>query len=93
MNIDAFIRSCSSFMEFFEKAKSLKPKDQGDVFERLVQLHLLSKPKYASELSEVWLLQEVPLEVRKHLRLPVSAGGDGVVCVAYKLLDLSIRHI
>ena len=53
-------------MEFFEHAKSLKSKEQGDAFERVVQLHLKSKPKYASELDEVWLLHEVPKNVRDH---------------------------
>ena len=80
MNIDPFIRSSSSFVEFVEKAKSLKSKDQGNVFERVVQLHLLSKPKYASELSTVWLLQEVPPEVRKDLRLPNADEGIDLIC-------------
>jgi superfamily II DNA or RNA helicase len=83
MNIEAFIRSCSSFTEFFEKAKSLKSKEQGDVFERIVQLHLKSKPKYASELEEVWQLNEVPKDVREHLQLPNTDEG----------IDLITKHV
>lgn len=83
MNIDGFIRSSPSFPEFFEKAKSLSPKERGDVFERVVQLHLKSKPKYASELEEVWQLHEVPKEVWDYLQLPKDDEG----------IDLTAKHV
>ena len=83
VNIDAFIRSCSSFTEFFEKAKLLTHKEQGDTFERCVQLYLKSKPKYASELEEVWQLQEVPQTVREYLNLPSRDEG----------IDLIAKHV
>ena len=83
MNIHGFIRSSPSFSEFFEKATSLKRKEQGDVFERLVQLHLKSKPKYASELEEVWQLHEVPKDIRDHLKLPKEDEG----------IDLIAKHV
>ena len=75
MNIDGFIRSSKSFSEFFEKAATTTNKERGDAFERVVQLHLQSKPKYASELDEVWQLHEVPKDVRKHLKLPDADEG------------------
>mgnify|MGYP001348289155 CR=1 FL=1 len=82
MNIERFIRSSISFSDFFEKAssKELTHKERGDVFERVVQLHLKSKPKYASELDEVWQLREVPADVRKHLNLP--DGDQGIDLIA-----------
>ncbi len=83
LKVDAFINSSSSFLEFFEKARLLQPKEQGDVFERVVQLHLKSKPKYASELDEVWQLQEVPLAVCKYLNLPKTDEG----------IDLIAKHM
>ena len=79
MNVDAFIRSCASFSEFFDRAKSLFRKDQGDVFERVVQLHLKSKPKYASELDNVWQLHEVPKAVRDYLNLPKDDEGIDLI--------------
>jgi hypothetical protein len=40
---------------------SLSRIQKGDVFERLVQLYLLTKPKYRTELSAVWIARsEVP---------------------------------
>ena len=83
LNIEGFIRSSKSFSDFFEKAKELTNKERGDAFERVVQLHLLSKPKYASELDEVWQLQEVPQDVRKHLKLPEADEG----------IDLIAKHV
>ncbi len=80
MNIDGFIRSSKSFSEFFEKAATTTNKERGDLFERVAQLHLKSKPKYASELDEVWQLDEVPKDVRKHLKLP--DGDQGIDLIA-----------
>jgi predicted helicase len=79
MNIDGFIRSSKSFSEFFEKAATTTNKERGDAFERVVQLHLQSKPKYASELDEVWQLHEVPKDVRKHLKLPDADEGIDLI--------------
>jgi predicted helicase len=83
MNIEGFIRSSTSFSDFFEKAKEITNKERGDAFERVVQLHLQSKPKYASELDEVWQLSEVPADVRKHLKLPDADEG----------IDLIAKHV
>ncbi len=83
MNIEAFIRSSTSFSNFFEKAKELTNKERGDAFERVVQLHLQSKPKYASELDAVWQLHDVPKDIRKHLKLPDADEG----------IDLIAKHV
>jgi predicted helicase len=76
---DSFIRSCPSFSAFFEKAKALTSKQKGNVFERVVQLHLKTKPKYASQLDEVWQLNEVPKDVRDFLNLPKSDQGIDLI--------------
>jgi superfamily II DNA or RNA helicase len=83
LNIEGFIRSSASFSNFFEKAKELTNKERGDAFERVVQLHLQSKPKYASELDAVWQLHEVPKDVRKYLNLPEADEG----------IDLIAKHV
>jgi predicted helicase len=83
LNTEGFIRSSGSFSDFFEKAKELTNKERGDAFERVVQLHLQSKPKYASELDAVWQLDEVPKDVRKYLKLPDADEG----------IDLIAKHV
>ena len=40
------IGGCSSWVDFWRDAASLSEKQKGDVFERLVQLDLLTKPKF-----------------------------------------------
>ena len=55
MNIDGFIRSSSSFSDFFERAKSLKPKEQGDVFERVVQARSFPIPDRSGRLRSAAL--------------------------------------
>jgi predicted helicase len=55
-------------------------KEKGDVFERLVQLFLLTKPKYKTELSAVWLARsEIPTKVRKRLCLPITDEGIDLI--------------
>jgi hypothetical protein len=55
-------------------------KEKGDVFERLVQLFLLTKPKYKTELSAVWLARsEIPTKVRKRLCLPFTDEGIDLI--------------
>jgi superfamily II DNA or RNA helicase len=83
VNVDPFIRKSSSFSEFFEKAKALSYKERGDVFERIVQLHLRSQPKYAVELEHVWQLKEIPDDVREHLQIPYADEG----------IDLVAKHV
>ena len=61
---------------------TMKPKEKGDVFERVVQLYLKTHPEYQSQLSEVWMLNEVPKRIRTKLNLPdtdalQSSAADG----------------
>ena len=87
MNIEGFIRSSKSFSNFFEKAKSLTSNEKGDVFERLVELYLQSKPKYATVLKNVWIhskrKSELPEKIRTYLNLPVTDEG----------IDLIAEHV
>jgi superfamily II DNA or RNA helicase len=73
---DRFIGSCTSWSEFWERAKSLPSQgEKGAVFERLTQLYLQTTPEYRSELEHVWTLREVPPDVRKRLALPILDEG------------------
>jgi predicted helicase len=76
---DRLIGGCKSWADFWLAAASLSEKQKGDVFERLVQLYLLTQPKYQTELSHVWLRLEVPADIRKRLNLPVTDEGIDLV--------------
>ena len=60
---DRLIGGCKSWADFWLAAASLSEKQKGDVFERQVQLYLLTQPKYQTELSHVWLRLEVPADM------------------------------
>ena len=51
----------------------------GPPFERLVQLYLQTEPEYRTILQQVWLLREVPPQVRKLLELPRPDEGIGLI--------------
>jgi hypothetical protein len=57
---------------------------QGAAFERLTQLLLQTLPEYQSKLKHVWLLSEVPQEVRAKLRLPQLDEGIDLVAETYE---------
>ena len=79
MKADTVIRKAMSWAELFLRLTTMKPKEKGDVFERVVQLYLKSHPEYQSQLSEVWLLKEVPKRVRTKLNLPDADEGIDLI--------------
>jgi superfamily II DNA or RNA helicase len=76
---DLLIGNCGSWADFWLAATSLSEKQKGDVFERLVQLYVLTKPKYRTELGGVWLRSEVPASIRKRLNLPFTDEGIDLI--------------
>src|SRR5262245_10659765 len=52
---------------------------KGAVFERLTQLYLQTTPEYRTELQHVWLLREVPIDVRRRLNLPGPDEGIDLI--------------
>ncbi len=76
MKPDGLIRKAQSWSEFISRLEPLKPKEKGDVFARLVQLHLRTKPKFQSGLKNVWLLEEVPERVSDKCLVPAFDGSD-----------------
>jgi len=80
-NPDRFIVSCASWDDFYERTKALPADSKGAVFERLTQLYLQTTPEYCTELQHVWLLREVPADIRKRLNLPgPDEGIDLIAC-------------
>jgi predicted helicase len=77
---DELIAASASWKEFSEHITSLPTdKGKGDVFERLVVLHLMTAPEYRAKLSDVWPLASVPSEIRRQLNLPQRDEGIDLV--------------
>ena len=49
------------------------------MFERLTQLYLQTTPEYRTELQHVWLLREVPADIRRRLNLPGPDEGIDLI--------------
>ena len=67
---DRFIASCGSWDDFWDRARKLSEAEKGIAFERLTQLYLQTAPEYQTKLQGVWLLRDVPVDVRRRLKLP-----------------------
>jgi superfamily II DNA or RNA helicase len=76
---DRFIASCASWDDFYERTKALPAHSKGAVFERLTQLYLQTTPEYCTEVQDVWLLREVPADIRKRLNLPGPDEGIDLI--------------
>lgn len=76
---DEFIQRAKSWDDFVASQREHADKEKGDAFERLVQLYLQLEPLYAAQLKNVWLLAEVPVEVRTKLNLPEPDKGIDLV--------------
>jgi predicted helicase len=78
---DRFIAACSSWDHFWESAKLLSKNEKGVAFERLTQLYLQTAPEYRTELEHVWLLRDVPVDIRRQLDLP-GPRDEGIDLIA-----------
>jgi superfamily II DNA or RNA helicase len=76
MGPDRFLATCSSWNDFWDRARALSSDaEKGAAFERLTQLYLQTTPEYRSELQYVWLLRQVPADIRRLLNLPGPDEG------------------
>jgi predicted helicase len=57
----------------------LPKKQKGDCFEVLTHLFLQLNPHYSTKIENVWLLKNVPSNVREHLNLPGPDEGIDLV--------------
>lgn len=76
---DRFIASCNSWSYFWDSAKHLSDREKGIAFERLTQLYLQTAPEYRTKLQNVWLLRDVPPNVRRKLNLPAPDEGIDLI--------------
>ena len=77
--VDQVINDSTSWSDFQTRLAPLTDKSKGDVFERLVQLHLQTSPQYTTKLSDVWLLQDVPPDIKRLLNLPDLDRGIDLI--------------
>jgi hypothetical protein len=78
---DRFIACCRSWDDFWDRAKKLSNEEKGLAFERLTQLYLQTAPEYQTKLQNVWLLRDVPVDVRRQLSLP-GPRDEGIDLIA-----------
>jgi len=79
MNSNSLLRACHSWSDFKNQLTGLSKKQKGDCFEVLTKYYLKLAPKYMSQLQKVWLLKEVPVQVREHLNLPGDDEGIDLI--------------
>ena len=70
---------CNNWQDFKSELSSLSQKQKGDSFEAVSKLFLELSPHYATKLSRVWLLKDVPVHIRNHLNLPHPDEGIDLV--------------
>ena len=82
------ISNCSSWKEInnlLEKlTKSEQTKFAGDIFELITKHFLLTDSKYQSYLKNVWLLDEVPENIKINLNLPDQDEGIDLIAETIK---------
>lgn len=77
---DRFIASCRSWDDFWDRTRTLSSEtEKGTAFERLTQLYLQTAPEYRTKLQQVWLLREVPADIRRRLNLPGPDEGIDLI--------------
>jgi superfamily II DNA or RNA helicase len=80
-----FIRDCNSWDDLYTKLKVLvatDKKEAGDTFEVFVQAYLRSHSEYRTRLNDVWLLHEVPPDVREQLGDLFQRDDEGTDLIA-----------
>jgi predicted helicase len=80
-----FIRDCTSWDDLYTKLKVLVATDEkkaGDTFEVFVQAYLRSHSEYRTGLNDVWLLHEVPPDVREQLGDLFQRDDEGTDLIA-----------
>src|SRR5262249_42967872 len=75
--VDRYIAHCLAWNDFWERTCCLSETERSHTFERLVQLYLQTAPEYRTALEQVWLLREVPANIRELLRL--STADEGIL--------------
>ncbi len=81
------IKNSKSFKHLDRTLKALinknKAKLAGNIFEYLAKLYFEVSPEYKTKLSKIYLLKEVPPQLKKKLRLPNNDEGIDLIAETY----------
>jgi predicted helicase len=84
---DRLILESNSWAEFTSRLDRLpSTTDQGDVFERIVQLQMQTDPIYLAQYKQVWHAPQrkgqLPGPIRRHLNLPTDDEDIDLIAVS-----------
>lgn len=57
----------------------ISTKEKGDIFELITKYYLLIDPIYQTKLKKVWLLNEIPNDIKEYLNLPDNDEGIDLI--------------
>jgi len=87
MNIKKIVHNATSWKDLNKTlesfTKSNRSKLAGDIFEYLTKLYLETAPHYKSKLRKVYLLNEVPNNIKKKLNLPNTDEGIDLIAETF----------
>ncbi len=76
------IKSLENYTEFYNLLKSSSNDIKGELFEEFTKYIFLYHPYYSGFTKSVWLFKELPLKVKKHLKLPKTDQGIDLVVLS-----------
>ena len=86
------LSTTTDWSTFFSHANDLTKHEKGELFEKLTELVLLTKPVYKTRYKNVWLLRDgVDSKLRAKLNLPNVDEGIDLIAEAYNGSYCSIQ--
>ncbi len=80
MLFNKYFEDIKNWFDFKNIIESLEfTKNKGDLFENITKYYLIIEPIYKTKFKNVWLLKEVPNDVRKYLNLPDRDEGIDLI--------------
>ena len=79
MNQTGLFAKINNWDAFRKEVNALDKKGKGNAFELLTKYYLEIDPRYATKLTDIWLLSEVPSKIAKKLRLPPDDKGIDLI--------------
>lgn len=76
LSIDKYLKKVNSWQEFYDLASGMTNDLKGDIFDRLTQLVLLTRPEYKSKIKNVWRTKDsIPRRIREYVNYPINDEG------------------
>jgi len=73
--LQKIIKNVNNFDDIKDRMSSLKVKEKGDLFEEFTKYLFMFHPYYENEFENVWLYNEIPINIKKLLKLPTKDEG------------------